>query len=135
MHFVRRALILRQEPVVPLADAIKKTTVIVVGIVADSGGGWMTGPERIVNICIRVCTIKDGLLVGILDNTSGNGLIFALLFPDASYRGVHLLCVSLEIESTGLGLPTVNNARWIVALDWNILIRCGLSAHDSGIRS
>ena len=86
MHFVWCALILCQEPVVPLTNAIEKTAIIVIGIVADSGSGWMTGSERVVHDCIRVYSIKYGLLVGILDNTLGNGLIFALLFPDASHR-------------------------------------------------
>ena len=85
MHFVRCALIFRQEPIVTFANAIEKTTVIVIGIVADSRGGWMTGSERVVHNCIRVCSIKNGLLVGILDHTIGNGLELALLFADASH--------------------------------------------------
>ena len=85
MHFVRCALILCQEPVIALANAIEKTTVIVIGIVADSRGGWMTGSERVVHNCIRVCSIKNGLLVGILDHSIGNGLVLALLFSDASH--------------------------------------------------
>ena len=85
MHFVRCAVILRQEPVITLTNAIEKTTVIVIGIVADSGSGWMTGSERVVHNSIRVCSIKNGLLVGILDHTIGNGLELALLFADASH--------------------------------------------------